>query len=77
MNIGVVSHSTLKIGGIKMKVFDVFYDVKVNGLLEERCITVYGALTRVHAINEYKKQAPKGAIFRSVKKPLSFPASCS
>ena len=60
-----------------MKTFNVFFDVRVNGVLEERCITVYNVLTRAHAINEYKKQAPADAIFRSVKKPLEFRPSCS
>jgi hypothetical protein len=53
-----------------MKWFNVFYDVQVAyGVLEERCFTVQ-ANFKHEAVNVFRENAPKNAIFRCVKTPL-------
>ena len=55
-----------------MKTFNIFYDIKIsNGVLEERCLTVENVRCKIDAIHLFKENAPKNAIFRSVKRPLN------
>jgi hypothetical protein len=49
-----------------MKSYLVFFDLKVNGLLKEKCIRVAGN-NKHDAIETYKMIAPLNSIFRCVK----------
>jgi hypothetical protein len=49
-----------------MKSYLVFFDLKVNGTLKEKCIRV-GGNTKHDAIEAFRMIAPLNSIFRCVK----------